>query len=219
MTGGFLGARESPLVRTVLGRRRWCRVVVVGRGRVRWGWVVAGPGVAGSLPVVGGRAAGGGGRRWGGRWWGCVGGEGGWVGGELLSAGGGPLQAAVGQPAHAPAGGLVAEAVVVAAQAAQAVGAGGAGRAGGVVVEVAALRAGAAAGKAAAPVAGADEPVECRGGAVAGGGGRWAEAGAGGGAAAEFTGVAQGEQLTADLLHHGDRRRVRERGAGDGADT
>src|SRR4051794_39112798 len=59
-----LGARESPLVRTVLGRRRWCRVVVVGRGRVRWGWVVAGPGVAGSLPVVRVRPAVVGGRRW-----------------------------------------------------------------------------------------------------------------------------------------------------------
>src|SRR3954470_17947360 len=157
MTGGFLGARESPLVRTVLGRRRWCRVVVVGRGRVRWGGVVAGPGGAGGVAVGGGGwwrgpewRAGCGWCGCGRRWLGVVGGVGGWVGGERLSAGGGPLQAAVGQPAHAPAGGLVAEAVVVAAQAAQVVGAGGAGRPGGVVVEVAALRAGAAAGKAAA---------------------------------------------------------------------
>ena len=78
----------------------------------------------------------------------------------VVSAGGGPFQAAVGEAAHGPAGGLVAEAVVVAAQAAEVVGAGGAGGPGGVVVEVAADGGGAAAGEAAAAVAGADEPVE-----------------------------------------------------------
>ena len=109
-----------------------------------------------------------------------VGAVAGWVGGDGLSAGGGPSQAAVGEAGHGPAGGLVAEPVVVAAQAAQVVGAGGAGGPGGVVVEVAADGGGAAAGEAAAPVAGADEPVEAVGGAVAGGGRWWAEAGAAG---------------------------------------
>src|SRR4051794_17933391 len=71
-----------------------------------------------------------------------------WVGDMGLSAGGGPLQGAVGQGGQRPAGCLVDESVVVAAQGAQVGGAAGAVGPAGGVVGVAADGGGAAAGEA-----------------------------------------------------------------------
>src|SRR4051794_3657716 len=88
--------------------------------------------------------------RFAGRGWVVVvGAVAGWIGGAGLPAGQGPAQSAVGEAVHAPARCLVAEPVVVAAQAAQVGVAGRAGRPGKVVVEVAADRRRAAAGEAA----------------------------------------------------------------------
>src|SRR3954451_5622182 len=94
------------------------------------------------------------------------------MGGQHLAGGCRPLQAAVGDPAQLPSGGLVAQPVVVSAQAAEVVVRGRSGRPGHGVVLVAADRSLAASRETAATVAQPDEPLQSSGGGV-GVGGRW----------------------------------------------
>ncbi|MDP9462040.1 MAG: hypothetical protein M3Q22_17875, partial [Actinomycetota bacterium] len=109
----------------------------------------------------------------------------------------------------------MAEPVAVAAQAAQVVGAGGAGGPGLVVVEVAADGGRAAAGEAAASIAGSGEPLQRLARAVDGAVGRRSQPSSCRSSGAQARGVGQGEQLAADLLDHGDRGQVCERRSGD----